>query len=393
MLELANRLIASTGRSKRLLATRGPGPEPTITMLRTEEEEQTDLVRRIRGFLRDGVAPAEIAILVRTNAQLAPLEETLTRAGIAYQVRGVRFYDRPEVRGAITALRHRFPSARGGALGVAVRELFRDELGYEEGVEPDGAEARERAAALETLLGILDDEARLNPDLGAAAYVADLDARAAHEREHADTGVVLSTLHRAKGLEWDAVLLPALEEGSLPIRQAFDDDEALEEERRLLYVGLTRARVQLALSWAAQRRTRGRDGRRQPSRFLHALRPRRPAGAASGAGAERFGATRSLVGVRERGPVTELGDGFAPPPPKPALGSDALSVALRQWRFERARADGMPAFVIAHDTTLAAIAEARPRSLAALRRVKGMGPQKLEKYGEDILAVIEATLG
>jgi ATP-dependent DNA helicase RecQ len=96
--------------------------------------------------------------------------------------------------------------------------------------------------------------------------------------------------------------------------------------------------------------------------------------------------------VRERGPVTDLGDGFAAPPPKPALGSDPLSVALRQWRFERARTDGMPAYVIAHDTTLAAIAEARPRSLAALRRVKGMGPQKLEKYGAELLAVIEAAL-
>ena len=90
--------------------------------------------------------------------------------------------------------------------------------------------------------------------------------------------------------------------------------------------------------------------------------------------------------------MIDLGDGFAPPSPKPALGSDPVSVALRQWRFERAKADGMPAFVIAHDSTLAAIAEARPRSLAALRRVKGMGPQKLEKYGEEILAVIEAAV-
>ena len=94
------------------------------------------------------------------------------------------------------------------------------------------------------------------------------------------TGVNLLTYHRAKGLEWDAVFLPMLEEGSLPIRQALDDDEALAEERRLLYVGITRARVHLALSWAERRETRGREGRRQQSRFLLDLRPR-TAGAAS----------------------------------------------------------------------------------------------------------------
>ena len=180
-----------------------------------------------------------------------------------------------------------------------------------------------------------------------------------------------------------------LEDGTLPIRQAFDDDAALAEERRLLYVGITRARVasRAVVGGAARDARAGR--RRQPRRFLHALRPRRAVG--STAGGAGFGAARSLVGVRERGPVIDLGDGFAPRR-RSRVGSDPVSVALRQWRFERAKADGMPAFVIAHDSTLAAIAEARPRSLAALRRVKGMGPQKLEKYGDEILAVVEAAV-
>ena len=368
VLELANRLIASTGRTKRLQATRASGPEPMITPLPSDEAELREIVARIRGWLREGITPFEIAVLVRTNAQLAPIEETLTRAGIAYQVRGLRFYERPEVRRAVQLLRRRPSSARGTSLAAAVRERFREELGHDGSVEPDGPEARERAAALDTLLGILDDAVRLNPELSAAAYVADLDARAAHERENAGDGVTLSTLHRAKGLEWDAVLLPSLEEGTLPIRQALDDDAALEEERRLLYVGITRARTHLALFWAARRSTRGRDARRTPSRFLAALRPgRRPVA---------------------RGHVVGLPDGPAPRR-RPSLGDDQLTAALRAWRAERARTDGVPAFVVAHDATLAAIADARPRSLAALRRVKGMGPQKLERYGAQILAVVE----
>jgi DNA helicase-2/ATP-dependent DNA helicase PcrA len=193
--------------------------------------------------------------------------------------------------------------------------------------------------------------------------------------------VELATYHRAKGLEWDAVFLPMLEEGSLPIRQALDDDAALEEERRLLYVGITRARTHLALSWAEQRESRGRDARRRPSRFLESIAPRRgprPVGAAAGGSTHR---SRRVV---------ELGDAFAAAVPgDPA--SIATFEALRAWRSLRAREDGTAAFIVAHDSTLRAIAEGRPTSLAALRRVPGMGPLKLERYGEEILAVVAAA--
>jgi DNA helicase-2/ATP-dependent DNA helicase PcrA len=164
-----------------------------------------------------------------------------------------------------------------------------------------------------------------------------------------------------------------LEEGSLPIRQALDDDEALEEERRLLYVGITRARTHLSLSWAEQRESRGRDARRRPSRFLEAIAPHRRA---SGGGPRPH--PRRVI---------ELGDAFTTPG-----GGDAESVALfdrlRAWRTRRAKEDGMAAYIVAHDSTLRAIAEARPASLAALRRVPGMGPVKLERYGAEILAAL-----
>ena len=374
VLGLANRLIAADGRSKRLAATRGDGPEPTISKHASAEAELDALAAWIRARLREGVTPSEVAVLVRMNAQLAPIEEALTRAGVAYQVRGVRFYERPEVRSAMASLRRRpAPEASGFALVAAARARWAEDVGYEEdGVgAAEGDEARERQASLETLLAIVQSVARADAAADAASVITELEARAAHEREGSADGVNLLTYHRAKGLEWDAVFLPALEEGSLPIRQALDDDEALAEERRLLYVGLTRARVNLALSWAERRETRGRESRRQPSRFLLDLRPPRP--------------------VR---PPRVLPD----PPPvaravKAGSDEDPLFTALREWRTGRARDEAMPPYVVAHDATLAAIAEARPRTLAALRRVKGMGPAKLEKYGDEILAVIERAVG
>jgi DNA helicase-2/ATP-dependent DNA helicase PcrA len=374
ILDLANRLLAGEGRTKHLTAARPVGPSPTFERHQDEDAELAAIVRRIRGWLAapdpERVDPAEIAILVRMNAQLAPLEEALTRAGIAYVVRGIRFYERREIVAAVAALRRARIDAIGPKLAEAIRALLAEELGHDSSDLPEAArgdDARERAAALETFLAIVDELVGADPGTDADAVLAELKRRAAHEREGSANGVNLLTYHRAKGLEWDAVILPMLEDGSLPIRQAIDDAATLAEERRLFYVGITRARRILHISWADRRETRGRDARRQRSRFLDGLLPATP---------------RRVV---------QLGDGFAPPPPRRRSADDTpLMAALRAWRLNRAREDAVSAFVVFHDQTLAAIADLRPTSLAGLRRVRGLGPTKLDRYGEEILAVIAA---
>jgi DNA helicase-2/ATP-dependent DNA helicase PcrA len=346
VLELANRLTIGGPRGA-LTTTRTAGPTPTIDRHSHPDAELAGLVVGIRKVLGAGVVASEIAVLVRINAQLPPIEDALTRAGIEYTVRGQRFYQRAEVRQARQLLGRAGLAQTGTELVKAVRDLFAERLGYVGGAEVIGDEARERAASLELLLTIASDMAAADSGVTAAALLAELDRRDAAEAAAQGVGVNLLTYHRAKGLEWDAVFLPAVEEGVLPIRQA-KTDEQVAEERRLLYVGITRARTHLALSWS-----------RKPSRFIAEMRPRSVRTIASPISRER---------------------------PSP---SDApLLAALQAWRRERAKRDAVPAYVVAHDATLAAIADDRPGSLAALRRVKGMGPIKLDAYGAEILAIV-----
>jgi DNA helicase-2/ATP-dependent DNA helicase PcrA len=328
------------------------------------------VVAAIRRLIEGGMAASEIAVLVRINAQLPPLELALTRARIPYQLRGQRFFARREVREARAVLGRGALEVSGAPLRARAETLFAEELGMDALATEGGQEARERTASLELLLALLDDFLAATPGATGAAFLGELDARDAAEAAalaSGSAGVVLSTYHRAKGLEWEAVFLPALEEGMLPIRQAQEPD-ALAEERRLLYVGITRAKRHLELSWAEERAgPKGGMQRRAPSRFLREVAPPR---------------RQASSPARPARPARAAGPAVVSEP------HDNLFDALRAWRSARAKADGMPAYVIAHDSVLRDIADARPPSVAALRRVKGMGPAKLDKYGDEILDVV-----
>jgi len=407
VLALANRLLAATpgrgqDRGKRLVATRPSGPEPAVAAFENAEREVKALVAEVGRLARAGVDTDEVAVLVRTNAQIPPFEEALAAAGIRYQVRGELFFRRTEVLRAIGVLRSRSARAAGGGLVDALEAIWFERFGFRRDEEPDGEEARQRHASLVTLLGIAERLERaagagastptgVAPDSGSepgaagagsptagpgadpagavagmALFLEEMGRRAAQEAEGTGGGVNLLTYHRAKGLEFDAVLLPALEEGVLPIRQASSPAEVA-EERRLLYVGLTRARVHLWLSWAARRAgPSGREQPRKPSRFLDDLVP--PGGSRVRPRAVASGLARvGRASVRADGPLAEQ---------------------LRAWRRKRAEADGVPAYVVFNDRTLAALSERRPRSRGELLAVEGIGPSKLDRYGDELLALL-----
>jgi DNA helicase-2/ATP-dependent DNA helicase PcrA len=349
---LANRLTPGTT----LVAQAGDGPAPTVTSYDDEPAEAAAVVARVKALAREGVPLREMAILYRVNAQSEVYEAALAAADIAYLVRGgARFFDRPEVREGIVRLRGATKAANApeGSLVEIVTELLSD-VGLTAEPPSGAGAARERWESLRALVGLAEE----TPDAALTEFVAELAARA--EAQHAPPveGVTLASLHAAKGLEWDAVFLVGLVDGTLPITHATTAAQ-VEEERRLLYVGITRARRHLWLSWAAARAAGGRRSRK-PSRFLDSLRaPGEPP------------LTAPKAPARSKG-----------------LSDDPLVQALASWRLERSREEGVPAYVVFDNKTLEAIAERRPSTRAELASVSGVGPKKLELYADDVLGIV-----
>jgi DNA helicase-2/ATP-dependent DNA helicase PcrA len=275
-------------------------------------------------------------VLIRLNARSVDFEEAFSDAEIPFQ--GAALLTRDAARQLLKGL--------GGSSSRSVAHEVR-RLALEHGwVTPTPADVGEREltrqsdlARLVKLAEEFDDGER-----DVREWIEWLRQRFDHG---AQGGVHLLTLHRAKGLEWDAVFLPRIEERELPCKQALGDEADIAEERRLLYVGITRARKHLALTWT-----------RRPSRFLSEL------------------GVETSREARPRRSEEELPPAFR---------------TLKEWRLERAKADEVPAYVVFHNSTLEEIAERGPRTLTELAAVPGVGPTKLERYGEEVLAALAAA--
>ncbi|WP_257585473.1 MULTISPECIES: ATP-dependent DNA helicase UvrD2 [unclassified Streptomyces] len=416
VVRLANGLLAQAhGRAAdhrlELVSQRPSGPEPVYAEYTDEPAEAEGAARRIRELIDAGVPAAEIAVLFRTNSQSETYEQALADAGVPYQLRGAeRFFDRPEVRKAGIALRG---AARFGGndalldgavdLPSQVRAVLSGEGGWTP-VPPAGSGAvRERWESLAALVNLAQDLAAARPGATLGDFVAELDERA--NAQHAPTvqGVTLASLHAAKGLEWDAVFLVGVAEGMLPITYA-KTDEQVEEERRLLYVGVTRARERLHVSWALSRSPGGRPNRR-PSRFLDGLRPGTTPTVGRGAAAAVGGVERGVLAAAaaaaprraQRTParcrvcgrtLTDAGEmKLMRCEDCPSDMDEGLYERLREWRAAQAARSGQPDFCVFTDRTLMAIAEARPDSAAELSRIPGVLSRKLRSYGADVLAI------
>jgi DNA helicase-2/ATP-dependent DNA helicase PcrA len=397
VVSLANRVIAAArgrmaGSRLHLVGQRDAGPVPSFSEHSDEVAEATAVAKAIKRLIESGTAASEIAVLYRINAQSAVYEEALTEAGIAFQVRGGEgFFSRQEIRQALLALQR--AAERGAADGQDLAPLVRnllEPLGLT-AESPSGTRARERWEALSALADLVDEEIAVRPALELPALVSELRQRADSRHPPVVQGVTLASLHAAKGLEWDAVFLVGLADGTLPISHALahgPESEPVEEERRLLYVGITRARIHLALSWALARAPGGRQGRR-PSRFLNGIAPQ--AGTDSAPNRPR----------RQRGPTPRcrVCNGPLTTPTAvmlrrcetcPSDIDEELLAELKEWRLRTAKEMSVPAYVVFTDNTLIAIAETLPGDDAALVAIPGIGARKLEQFGPDVLELVRS---
>jgi DNA helicase-2/ATP-dependent DNA helicase PcrA len=377
IIDLANAVLADGDVRQRLLlkSQRAPVAAVNTRVYETEQAEAAGVADAIKRLIAK--TPAEqIAILVRINSATARFERELQAVGIPYTVRGsARFMQRPEVKRAVSLLRVAAKQPGSGDIAERVAAAL-EPVGYTP-TPPLGQAQREEWESLAALVGL----ARSHDSL--EAMVADLDERAENDDAPVAAAVTLASLHSAKGLEWDAVFMPGLHEGGLPLRYQGEMVD-VEEERRLFYVGVTRARDILELSYA---QAGSRRENRQPSRFLpegHRPQPVAKRAAAKAPGCRVCGKRLAAGLERARGTCS------ACPSDVPA----ELFEDLRGWRSrvvaQRRAATGkaIPAFLVATDAVLVGIARARPADRKALASVKGIHKSVVAEHADELLEIV-----
>ena len=367
---------ATAVRRGRLKAHAADGSVPTVRAYPNDVAEARGVAARLRHSHGPGRPWSRLAILTRTNAQAEVFEEALRAASIPFRTRGGGLMQQPEVKAALSALKH-----------SPARVPFASRIADLEAMATDEAGTEERRLNLDNLVRLAREYATLDVQASLPGFMAWMAATVKGDEPDAGGDAVdIVTFHRAKGLEWDTVFVTGLEKGLVPIGHAADSPEAEAEERRLLYVALTRARESLHCSWSERRTFGARAVHRSPSPWLAIIEAACQALAEGGPSAD----WRSFID-RERASVRARSGGQ--PKILPTGNPDpAVFAALKEWRSRAARAANVPAYVIFHDTTLAAVAEAKPTNRAALLSIPGLGPVKADRYGEDVLAVI-ATQG
>jgi DNA helicase II / ATP-dependent DNA helicase PcrA len=412
---VAAAVLGDSGSSAR--SSRPDGAPSVVRAYPDDQAEAHGVVAELRQRRATGLPWSQMAILVRTNAQVALLEMACRSAQVPYRLAGARpLLDDPDIQAILADLGRR----RGDLFALVAADLARLAGGDEDAaavgdseaersaVPADGADSgdgrsvgprgawpaapeptvAQRTIAARTVADLAADFQRMEGRPTVDGFLSWLGPATSRDRiDDGPAGVTISTFHRAKGLEWHTVWVTGLEEGLVPIVHAQTQQAAM-EERRLLYVALTRAGDELHCSWARRRTFGDRPVARNPSPWLALL-----AGGASGYEAPQITPDalwrRRLADQRDqlagcRRPGSGLRDAQV------AAADPGVVDALRAWRAAAARAAGVPAHVVLHDATLAAVATQRPATADQLLDVPGLGPVKVSRYGAVLLDLVAA---
>ena len=358
----------------KLISQEASGPAVRFADYATDEAEAEQVAELIALLAAEDTPLSQIAVLYRTNAQSEAFEQALSSRGIGVQIQGgTRFFEREEIRRAVVLLRQAERIQALTAMEVSEPLEYQVQsvvasLGWSPAPPAVSGAVRERWENLDALLAMTKNR----PNLTLSQFVAELQERGEAQAAPEVNGVILSTLHAAKGLEWDAVFLVGLSEGLMPISLA-ESPGSVEEERRLLYVGVTRARKHLQLSWSRSRGG-GRSSGRKISRFLQSIWPEQSSVAAP--------TTDRARRAKRKADFEEKAD------------SRALKLFddLRAWRLNVAREREIPAFAVLTDASLREVSLSRPRTLKQLLLTPGIGETKLADFGPEVLAVVREHL-
>ncbi len=398
ILTVADAVLGLRSRESRALVPHRPDHDvPTVTQYPSDLEEARGIARVIRDRHNAQTPWKHMAVLTRTNAQLVVFEEALRAAGIPHRVRGgAAFLQQPEVLRALSIL-------QDGPTTIALTARLTDlddlvaELSNPNGESFDGElipseGTNDRVDQIEGVIRLGHEYLGAEPGGTVGGFLQWLHGAITSRADEPDRGgdvVELATFHRAKGLEWPVVFVAGLERGFVPIGQA-DQQDTRDEERRLLYVAVTRAERELHCSWAASRTFGARTTVRTRSMWLENIDAAITALTSDGS----VDWQTALVAMRERMAAAKAAGVPGTPGTKRAsieVGAQAdpaLFERLKAWRATEARHSGVPAFTILHDTSLAAIAQVRPTDEAALLTVAGLGSVKVTRYGQAILSVV-----
>ena len=386
-----------------LISQRSAGPAPQITEHADDDAEAAWIAEKVAECAQAGTPLSEIAVLYRTNGQSQSFEQALAAAGISYQLRGSeRFFSRTEVREALAALRTSSMISEQSEQTVPgmVRGVL-SSIGWSAQAPSSAGAVRERWESLAALVALAEQLDTERDEFTLRDFVTELEHRSAVQHAPTVEGVTLASLHSAKGLEWEAVFLAGLCEGLMPITFAQSQQE-LDEERRLLYVGITRAKTQLFLSSAASRHPGGR-GRRKASRFLIPLRKELGIGPPTRKIAPGRGGLSVNAASRKRkaavcagcGAVLTVGTQIKRRRCEecPPRYDEQLFEHLRQWRSGYSKELELPAFMVFSDATLELLAEHKPSTDPELLAIPGIGDRKLEQHGQRLKAAIHEFAG
>ena len=364
IVETASCLLENSG----ITAVRGGGLKPSIANYSDEELEAEGIAKKVNEIHTSGQKWSDQAILVRTNAQTEIFTNALRKEGVPVKtVAGSGLLDRKDIKIVISELTN-----SNSPLIQKINDL--DTTGGEGPSTSGGDETTtdtERTVALAELRRLAEEYLALDPAAKSNSFVLWLKSQSQNLYEINDDAVEISTFHRSKGLEWPVVHVAGLEQGLVPIAHA-KDSNAVAEERRLLYVALTRAKDRILCSWANNRHFSGNKRTRDPSPWL-------------------FNIERAIQNLEK--PLTQTEQitkvkSARRKKTKNHLPETQQVRELKEWRLSVSRAADVPAFVIFNDETLLNLLEVKPTNLDELLKIKGIGPVKAERYGKEILELV-----